>query len=526
MRLPTLAAALVALLSLLASACGSADSAESPGAEPVAAPSSVQAAEPTLVPPTPAPATEAPETASSKDWWKPRLEGIDCPSDVSGIECYRLEVAADRADPADGTVTLPVYVARATGPNPQPDAVVVPEGGPGFDASEWIAYFLDDPPPFLVDRDVVLYDQRGTGLATPSLNCPERESVFLGSLSAVDDHDVELERMLEATDACLSRLTAKSIDLGDYNSEASAADLNDLREALGYSQWNIMGISYGGRLALTTMRSFPDGIRSVIIDSPAALSYGGTAAVRDAADRALGALIEDCEAVADCAAPGELRPTIERIRNRYNAEPIAVTVPNGDEDVELLITGEDIMGGLFNALYITEFIPVIPTIIRQLDDGNTAIVPQLAAAAIPRGLAPADGMTVAVNCADNAGLAASEADRAAAAAPGYWGTVLAVETPCPDAAWAPTSPGFNQPVTSELPALVVAGRYDPITPPEPTEAVADSLSNATYVFAPFGGHGVALADECMTSLTMAFLDDPVEELDLTCVADMPASAFS
>ena len=64
------------------------------------------------------------------------------------------------------------------------------------------------------------------------------------------------------------RLVGEEINLAAYNSPASAADLNDLRLALGYKEWNLYGRSYGGRLALTVMRDYPTGIRSVILDSP------------------------------------------------------------------------------------------------------------------------------------------------------------------------------------------------------------------------------------------------------------------
>lgn len=68
---------------------------------------------------------------------------------------------------------------------------------------------------------------------------------------------------------CQARLTADGINLSTYNSTASAADLDDLRQALGYETWNLLGVSYGTRLALTAMRDFASSgtICSVILDS-------------------------------------------------------------------------------------------------------------------------------------------------------------------------------------------------------------------------------------------------------------------
>ena len=63
------------------------------------------------------------------------------------------------------------------------------------------------------------------------------------------------------------RLIREGANFDVYDSAASAADLEDLRRALGYEEWNLLGISYGTRLALTTMRDHPQGLRSVVLDS-------------------------------------------------------------------------------------------------------------------------------------------------------------------------------------------------------------------------------------------------------------------
>ncbi len=142
----------------------------------------------------------------------------------------------------------------------------MPAGGPGFAGLDDIEYF-GHVLPFRETHDIVTYDQRGTGRATPSLECPERDEVAVATLQAAEDPADERAAVAAAMRACRDRLVAVGIDLDDYDSEASAADLDDLRRALGYDRWTILGISYGGRLALATMRSFPDGIESVILDS-------------------------------------------------------------------------------------------------------------------------------------------------------------------------------------------------------------------------------------------------------------------
>jgi pimeloyl-ACP methyl ester carboxylesterase len=139
------------------------------------------------------------------------------------------------------------------------DPIVFLDGGPSFGAISSFAvdsYFGGAP--YAQDRDVVLVDARGTGLSQPRLGCPEFDRAtestfyskpFVGS-SAVEDFS-------RAITACRDRLAAAGIDLPAYDSAESAADLDALRRALGYRQWNLFALSADGVLGLTYMRLFP-----------------------------------------------------------------------------------------------------------------------------------------------------------------------------------------------------------------------------------------------------------------------------
>jgi pimeloyl-ACP methyl ester carboxylesterase len=130
----------------------------------------------------------------------------------------------------------------------------------------WTADFAA---PIQAKRDIVFYDQRGTGCSQPSLFCPEVREDFLArlgeNLRAADD----IARDRTARNACRDRLRARGIDFAGYNSAASALDTRDLRVALGYDGWDLYGVSCGTRLALIVMRDAPQGARSVVLDSTA-----------------------------------------------------------------------------------------------------------------------------------------------------------------------------------------------------------------------------------------------------------------
>ena len=82
-----------------------------------------------------------------------------------------------------------------------------------------------------------------------------------------------------------------------------------------------------------------------------------------------------------------------------------------------------------------------------------------------------------------------DADAAAFANPGRLAAVAAFYGLCPSQ-WPATPGDFNTPVESAIPALVLAGSYDPATPPEGSRQVADTLTNSTFLLVEPAGHGV------------------------------------
>jgi pimeloyl-ACP methyl ester carboxylesterase len=515
--------AMCAALLVTAAACSGDDQAEpsTTASVPTTTASSVLDTALTTLPATTAVSSSMPR----ESWFTPGLRERRCPrGHPDNAECLTFTVAADRDDPDSSTIELPVVVLRATGAAPVSDALVIPAGGPGYPGADALGW-ADSP--FNERRDIVLYDQRGTGAAVPGLECPARDEAFVTALQTDRSYDEERDAMSMALDDCLAALDADGVEVSDYHSEASAADLDELRQALGYRQWNLLGISYGGRLALATMRSYPDGVRAAILDSVYDVTYGGLAATLDGIERAFRRLADGCTADPACAAAhGDLDAKYERLRERYNADPVVVDVDlaEGNGARRFVITGDDMMAGLFNALYDTALIPLLPSFIDALVAGNTSIIPALVQRGVPFATGAADAMAVAVNCADNAGLDTTAADAAAYDQPGRLGLVAGLTGVCPPD-WPATPGEFNTPVMSEIPSLVLAGSYDPITPPAGTRRVAGRLSNSTFLLVDPVGHGVTGFNRCIEQIELAFLDDPTAPLDTRCAASIPPPDF-
>ena len=178
-----------------------------------------------------------------------RFEPTDCPAgipDLSDIECGYLVVPEDYGDPAGDTIRLPVVILQSLSRDPAPDPLVYMTGLPGAR--------MDAAVPALAKsaargkRDIIILEQRGAGSAIPSLHC---DASLLGNDAL----------------ACLESLKEMDIDLSLYTSEAMVADLNALRQALDYEEWNLFGHSYSALLMLRALQIDPEGIRTIILDS-------------------------------------------------------------------------------------------------------------------------------------------------------------------------------------------------------------------------------------------------------------------
>jgi len=198
----------------------------------------------------------AQEDSPAIEWTPCWMELPDGFVEGEDIECGYLLVPENRAKPGNTpTIELAFAIVYAPTEDVQPDPIIYLAGGPGGNAVADVESWLEIP--YLGDRDLILLDQRGTGYSLPSLNCPEVEA---------GEEEVEAGED-NGTEACRDRLIDEGVDLQAYNSAENAADVADLRVALEYDEWNLYGISYGTRLALTVMRDHPEGVRSVIIDS-------------------------------------------------------------------------------------------------------------------------------------------------------------------------------------------------------------------------------------------------------------------
>ena len=351
-------------------------------------------------------------TSSPKPAYTPRFTTIPCsdprvsgahrvPKGTRHVDCGVLTVPEDRSNPSGRSVVLPVAIVRSTSPHKRPDPIVYFEGGPGGNGLSSIASFRSAH--LVTDRDMIFFDQRGTGKAKPSLECPEVDAATYKNLDTTDPVAVEDARSVAAYGACRNRL-AKIADLNHYNTPTTAEDVADLRRALGIRQWNIFGISYGTTVALEVLRSQPQGVRSAVIDSvfPPYVNDGPQDTL-DAVLRVFRTLYNGCRK--DRGVQRQVPDARGRCRRRCPARSMRIrttcsTPTRWARRGSPISPGPTSSSAAWNAMYDSSLIPLLPSYVEQLKQGNYAVLKLVGSRLLPNLTGIADADNVSVECAD------------------------------------------------------------------------------------------------------------------------------
>ncbi len=533
-RRPRVVALALVLWALVAAACGTTLRVEVPD-EAAPPPDEIDPRNPT---PTPGedpatttdsdddPVTSTDDSEQAFTWTEDSCAFAE-PADVTA-SCGWLEVPERWDDPDDGdTIRLHVGIFSAGANDAEP--IVYLEGGPGGDALALISQSFDLVFGTMVEHhDIVILGQRGTGSADPELACNVVVELQVDLLDETLDPGSEVEALGQAVSDCAADLREKGIDPGAYNSVQNAHDVDALRRALGHERWNVLGVSYGTRLGQTLMRLHPEGIRAAVLDSVVATQRDPLLDVPKTGKRAFDTLFDACASSSDCA---ERFPDLEQrffaLVDRLDAEPLRFDVANNltGEQHPAALDGTGLVELGFNALYGKSGVAGFPELVEQLESGETSGAAALMGQLVTSAELLAAGMYWSVQCHEEAPFldeAAAEAGRTGderydRLAPPESLDVVADICSALDTGAAP--PVENEPVVSDIPTLLLAGVFDPITPPSDTASLLDGLAAATYVELPHTGHG-AITEECGQQIVVSFLADPQADPDTSCIGDI------
>jgi pimeloyl-ACP methyl ester carboxylesterase len=295
---------------------------------------------------------------------------------------------------------------------------------------------------------------------------------------------------------------------------------------LGYDQVNLWGGSYGTRLALTVIRDHPEGVRSVVLDSVYPPDVDLYLEAPANFERSLNLLLDSCAAnpVCDGNYPG-LKDAFFDTVTRLNANPASSTITNTltGQAYTTTVSGDTLTGFVFQVLYETEFKYLLPQIIHDASQDDFVAMNRVRGALLSRMAVSSRGMMFSVQCNEEIPFSSlDEYETMLARYPELTGlydrSILGKLAYRICETWdSGTAPEIeNQPVSSDIPTLVLAGEFDPITPPSWGQHAAETLSNSFFFTYPGVGHG-ASAEDCGRDMMLAFLDNPVAEPDNSCI---------
>lgn len=452
------------------------------------------------------------------------VEGTD-------VVCGYLTVPAEHARPDGPTIQLAVAIIKSLDPDPKSDPLVLAQGGPGGSTIETYALPLLTSSILRADRDIILFDQRGTLYSRPALYCNEIDQLTSETLEKVLTRE-EGERLnLLTLAACRQRLAQEGINLSDFDSLENASDIEALRQALGYEQINLYGVSYGTLLALHYMRSFPGSLRSAILDGVVPPQTNFILGSGKTMDQSFTHLFEACRQNEACNQQyPDLEETFFDLVEQLNQTParIALTDPKtGTTYPQAVIDGDTFLSAIFQYLYVADLIPALPRMINDARQGDFSVFARILSIIVfDRTLSY--GMYYSVVCAEDADFTPTDHDLN-----GVRPIIADLEARTPQAlldicqTWKvePLDPLVDQPVASAVPTLILSGAFDPITPPEYATEAASTLSNSyAYVF-PAGSHGQMLDGDCADNMILDFLANPSVPPNSSCIQARSAPDF-
>ena len=452
--------------------------------------------------------------------------------DATEIICGTVNVPEFHADPGGPTITLAVVILKATGPSPADDPLIMAQGGPGGSTIDTYADTLLSKPEILVDRDVILFDQRGTLYSDPALVCDETTQLTIDTID--QDMSAEESNRLyeEALEACRTRLVDEGVDLAAFNSFENAADIDWIRQALGYDQVNYYGVSYGTLLGLHLLRTQPEWLRSAVLDSVVPPDVNFMIEASQTKERSFNLLFESCQTDPDCnRAYPNLEEEFIQLVDKLNQSPIHVKLTDSEtfKSYNALVDGDTVVSLFFQMLYSTDMIPALPRTVYDLKAGQTDFFARIMELLIfDRSMS--EGMYYTVMCAEDSDYNMEEAEQNLKGIPAWIATgeregMESILTACQNWRKIDLNPLADEPVISDIPVLLLSGEFDPITPPVNGQHAAQTLSNSINLQFPGMGHGEFLTNDCPTGITLAFLNDPFSVPDSSCIGKMGAPVY-
>lgn len=449
-----------------------------------------------------------------------------CPEhDIAGdVRCLVVRVPEDRVRPRGRQIDLEVMVLAARARGLGLDPLVVVPGGPGQSATRSRnvrRYFAEAFDGVRERRDVVLIAPRGTAGSNELALEPPNDLMFASLDTVIPPEWARAGR---------ERLETE-FDLTQYTTENIVEDIEATRRALGYERLNFYGTSYGTRVVQRYAVRFRHRVRSIILKSPIPMNVPLPLTYTPGAQQSLSTAMTRCAAEPACArAHPNLAARFDALMERLRREPAHATLshPVTQEVIDVAVT-DTVFGYLLRNVLMSA--SGVRTAIELIELGDRGEFEQAAAllSALRRGYARdlAGGMALSVIASEDAPFV-SERDLSEDAQSGFLRGAVARGMMAAVRGWpAARAPrDLREPLRGDVPTLLIAGAFDPATPPDFAYAIAAGLSRARVVVFPGGSHSAENFDGLNEIMTRFVEVADASRLDLSAATENKPVALS
>lgn len=426
--------------------------------------------------------------------------------------CSTMQVPENHSKPNGRKITLAISWLPAKN-EAEPDPVFMLAGGPGQAAREGFPSVASAFVEVRKNRNIILLDQRGTGDSNP-LKCEDSK----GNSAVVESEDYSVTAAADFAAKCAAHF-AQTTDVSQYSTADAIIDLDLARKAIGADKINLVGISYGTRVAQQYAKKFPNSTRTVTIDgiAPMDLVLGQEHAKN--LESSLDLQFARCSQDKICKEKmGDPRAQLNQLLTTLSKGPIPVHYRDaltGEWKDGEFSTGHIAMLTRMLA-YAPQAAALLPLQFSEANKGHAESLMALSEM-VSKDISDMimHGMQLSVMCSEDVDeLVIDPADQKL-----LLGTDIVEVMKAQCAVWPHKKrpDDFRAPLTGNVPVLILSGEFDPVTPPRYGDAVAKHLPNSKHIIVKGSGHNV-LPIGCMPKLFATFLDTAdAKQLDISCI---------
>ena len=433
--------------------------------------------------------------------------------------CATVKMPLDHRGAVEGEIDLHVAIVPSLSSQVSEDPLVIFNGGPGQASSEIGGFVKVAFKAIREHRDIILIDQRGTGLSTP-IQCDADESQDLSKGYNVADHSSSIKE-------CRSK---HALPVEYFTMENVVADTHLILNKLGYNHVNLWGVSWGTRTAVHYLRRYPEHVRSVMLDGVLPPDVGIFETDFASATRALDMLTKACNESVECfQAYGDVGALVERLAQKAREGNLRYVGndPILGDPVDVKLDFISLVQNIRGLLYAPQKATMLPMALKKLDEGDGRSFVALISDGVMMSKSMYLGATLSLLCGEEVPRVTPEQAKAMSLGHftrdsyhQYWSTSCAE--------W-PSKAGdddIHQPLLSSVPMLVLSGELDPVTPPSMGEHIVKSFEDSRHIIVNGVGHAVSYKG-CMPKILGAFLKNTdVGQLDVSCLDKMKRPAFA